>query len=350
MVRQVAGRLAKLGFSRRVALSLSAQNEMLSETIGCGLPVHTVETFPDRPTFGTVLRVPGWRTTLRDHLRLTEPDTVVIPFLFAATAPLADVVRRHVRRLVYVLHDAKPHMGDEGATLQHLAQRAFLALADEIIACSQATADVLVKARPRLAGRVTVEPLASFYAPEPHAGRTMVRDRPFRFLVPGRIVAYKGFERLANAIALMPGDSNFEVTISGDGPYRRNVEALFNSNSRVRLQFGWTTPTSRRTLFDTHDILLCSHDDASQSGSICEALTVGMPSIVTPVGALPEQIGFGRAGLAAADTSAEAFAAAMSSMMFDEAGFVRCSAGALDLLAETAAASRWPQILGLAPA
>jgi glycosyltransferase involved in cell wall biosynthesis len=349
MVRQIAGRLAKLGFGDRIALSLSAQNEMLAETIACGTPIHTVQTFSDRPTFGAALQVPGWRAALRDHLRLTAPDTVVIPFLFAAAAPLADVVRRNVKRLVYVLHDAKPHLGDEGAVLQQLAQRAFLALADEIVACSQATADVLVRARPQLINRVTVEPLASLHATE-RAARKAVRGRPFRFLVPGRLVAYKGFERLANAIALMPAESNFEVTISGDGPYRRDVEALLKGNPRVRLQFGWTPPATRRTLFDTHDILLCSHDDASQSGSLCEAFSVGMPSIVTPVGALPEQIGFGRAGLAAADMSAEAFAAAMRLMMSDEQSFVRWSAGAIDLLREAAATSRWPQILNLAPA
>jgi glycosyltransferase involved in cell wall biosynthesis len=157
-------------------------------------------------------------------------------------------------------------------------------------------------------------------------------------------VSYKGYERLAGALKLIDrGD--IALTISGDGPYRDKVAELFREDPRVRLDLSWRTPEEHQDLYASHDVVLCPYSEASQSAVICEALSMALPTIVTPVGALPEQTGFGRSGIVLRDTSARALADAISAIADRQFDYAGASAASLDILRTEASRLTWHTLL-----
>ena len=214
-------------------------------------------------------------------------------------------------------------------------------LADQVVAPSRFVADELGRVYPSAAERIGVEPLAGLYRPALTTPRAAPVGRPLRFLAPGRLVRYKGYRRLAAALDLLPADLAFELTVAGDGPYRAEVERLFARRPSVRLDLRWHAPEEQAALFRDHDIVLCPYDEASQSGVICEALAQALPSIVTPVGALPEQIGHGQGGIVLGNMASATLAAAMANTVLGSLDYATASAGALALLKESADGLAW---------
>ena len=66
------------------------------------------------------------------------------------------------------------------------------------------------------------------------------------------------------------------------------------------------------------DIVVAPYLEASQSGVVAEALAHGKPCLVTPVGALAEQIGFGEAGWIADAPDPRAFASKLEQVLESE--------------------------------
>ncbi len=124
----------------------------------------------------------------------------------------------------------------------------------------------------------------------------------------GRLVSYKGFDRLAAALALLPKDAPIRIRIVGDGPAHDLVSRLFDGDPRVETDLRWTDEASRRILLAAHDAVLCPYGEATQSGIICEALAAARITVVTPAGALPEQVGTGAAGRILKDLTPQSLA------------------------------------------
>ncbi|PWB64628.1 MAG: hypothetical protein C3F17_06430 [Bradyrhizobiaceae bacterium] len=345
---QLVRRLIAQGYGDRIVLSLSEQNELIDEFRRLGLPMSSVHTFDGRPSLAHLARISlSLVRPFREQLARYRPTTVLVPMLFGAAMPLAPFARRAADRLIFVVHDVHPHQGERTWLAQLVAQRYLLRLADTLVTISGATRVELVKWRPSVASRVVVEPLAGLYD-KLSGPRTFPQGRRLRFLVPGRQVRYKGYGRLAQALRLLEG-ADFELTVVGDGPERALVEKTFGGLPNVTLRSGWASVGEHRRLFDDHDVLVCPYDEGSQSGLIGDALARSMPTIVTPVGALPEQIGFGRAGWIAADMTPPALAKLMTAVARGEVDYATCSSGCGTILDEARAASNWPRTLGLAP-
>jgi glycosyltransferase involved in cell wall biosynthesis len=305
LVTMLVRRLAADGFADQLVVSASRQNEELAALRATGVAVHTTETFDGGSLAAAARRVPAWRREIKRILMAEQAPTVLVPMTFAAMVPTFDIARRHAGRLVYVVHDATPHPGDVGGRLQASGQALYLRMADTLVSLSEATAEALRAAAPQWAGRLTTLPLLGLYPSHQPVSRPALTGRPLRLLVEGRLVAYKGFERLAQALAGLDPAAPLRVTIAGDGPYRDKVGQLFRSRPQVELHLSWSTAAEREALYRSHDVLCCAYDEASQSGVVCDAFSWGMPVIVTPVGALPEQVRSG-GGWVLSDMSAAA--------------------------------------------
>jgi glycosyltransferase involved in cell wall biosynthesis len=94
-----------------------------------------------------------------------------------------------------------------------------------------------------------------------------------------------------------------------------------------------------------HDILICPYEEASQSGIIAEAQADGMPAVVTPVGGLAEQIGYGLAGWPAATATAADLSLAIRKAIEDNATYHKKSAAALRMVGQTIGATPWAEIV-----
>jgi glycosyltransferase involved in cell wall biosynthesis len=311
-----------------LTVSLSSGNELLGEfsTIDCRR--HEVETYSDGRSFiGASLRLPLIRRDFRNFIRATTPDVVVSVMPHPWSWYLAQAVPAAGSRLISIIHDAYMHPGELNPFWSWRIGRELSAAAG-VVALSRHVEQQLVRGYGYPADRIAVIPLGPFaYRGERETPRLFPRDRPFRFLFFGRVLAYKGIRVLLDAYrALAAQRQDVELCIAGAGdfgPYR----ALLGELPRVTVINRWIEEREIPRLLAQSDALVASYTEASQSAAIVTAYGSGMPVVVTPVGGLVEQVVAGETGLIAAETSGAAVAQAMSAML-DPGLYERCAAGA----------------------
>jgi len=325
LTERLATALADLVGASGVALSCHADHPGLGRLRERGHPVSTVAgPAGHRRSADLALRVAPRLAHFWRHLRRYRPEAVFIPMNFALAWPFARLAQALGARLVYVVHDAEPHSGDFAPRWQRLTQRRLVAAADALIAPSAHTAAEVARLHP-LAPPAIVLPLSALVAPRRYRPR-QPPSGPVRLLFLGRLIAYKGLDQLAAALAPLAGRGDWTLTIAGTGPEDAVVRAAFAGMDQVDLSMlRHLAEDEIEALIDRHDVLVSPYRDASQSGAIPEALAAGMPCLVTPAGALPEQIGFGAAGWVAAENSAAGLRAAIEQMLDDPDG---CGNGA----------------------
>jgi glycosyltransferase involved in cell wall biosynthesis len=142
---------------------------------------------------------------------------------------------------------------------------------------------------------------------------------PYRLLFFGRLLPYKGLDQLLEAARLLDRQG-IEVTLRvvGQGPL-----ALPDPPPNVRIERRWVAEEEIPGLFAETDLVVLPYQEASQSGVLPIAQHLGVPSVVTPVGGLLEQVAFGRTGFVAADTSAAALAATIAAILLNGESYDR---------------------------
>jgi glycosyltransferase involved in cell wall biosynthesis len=244
-------------------------------------------------------------------------DAVILPMNFAAASPLSLTLRKP---LVYCAHDPAPHPGDYAAQMQRITQAVLLARAAHVVALSDYAAGQLQGVRARL----HVAPLSSVFEPQAAPPRA---PGPLRFAVVGRMIAYKGLDVLADALDAIKHRNDWRLVMAGDGPALTDAMMARFDAPHIELRRAWLSDADLEAVIASCDVLLAPYTSATQSGVISQALAFGKPCIVTPVGALPEQIG--DAGWIARDVSAPAFADAMRAALDDSAALGKASDAAL---------------------
>jgi glycosyltransferase involved in cell wall biosynthesis len=301
--------------------SLSLRADDRSET-GGDLSVLRADVVSARKRpLATLLDLAKGRRVLAEHVRAARADIVVLAMNFAAAAPLSESLRKP---LVYVAHDPDPHPGDYAEALQRWTQRFLLARAEATIAASAFAAERL-RGRVR-EGRLHTAPLEAVL--RPGAARGPLRpEAPVRFLLLGRLLAYKGLDLLEGALQRIASRTDWRLSIAGFGD---------EAAARAFARFVQIDAIEARRLADAevdaliarHDVLLAPYLSATQSGVVADASAQGMPAVATPVGALPEQLDFGKAGWLAEAASAEAYAAALVRALDARASYAEMSARA----------------------
>src|SRR5580658_813773 len=311
-----------------LTVSLSSANETLDDFSAFGCRRHLVETYSDIRSFlGASVRLPSIRRDFCSFISTARPDVVVSVMPHPWSWYLARAVPDAGSRLVSIIHDAYMHPGEVNP-LWNWRIRRELTAADGVVALSRHVQQQLVTGYRYPASRIAVIPLAPFaYRCEIEAPRLFPRDRPFRFLFFGRVLAYKGIRLLLDAYrALAAQRQDVELCIAGGGdlgPYRALIEGL----PRVTVINRWIEEREIPRLLSHSDALVASYTEASQSAAVATAYGSGMPVVVTPVGGLVEQVVPGETGLVAAETSGVAVARAMSAIL-DPCLYERCAAGA----------------------
>ena len=105
----------------------------------------------------------------------------------------------------------------------------------------------------------------------------------------GRLLAYKGLDLLADALALLGPDLPFELRICGDGPDSQSLDRLRRFPS-VRVEQRWLADHELPALLGWADALVLPYREASQSGVAALAVAAGRHVLATNVGGLPEQL------------------------------------------------------------
>ncbi len=128
---------------------------------------------------------------------------------------------------------------------------------------------------------------------------------PLRLLVFGHVRSYKGLDMVFHAmVALAERGVDARLTVAGQfwqplEPWHRQITDL-GLSGRVELRSGYVPDDDLDALFAEHHLVVTPYRSASQSGVVPLAAASGRPSVVTPVGGLPEQVTDGTDGVVAA--------------------------------------------------
>ncbi|MCP4642003.1 MAG: glycosyltransferase family 4 protein, partial [bacterium] len=112
-----------------------------------------------------------------------------------------------------------------------------------------------------------------------------------RILLCGRLLPRKGFQHIL--AALKGVDTDYEVHVAGDGPFREELESIA-AGLHVPVHFhGWLDHDSPelQDLYDTSAILCLPSERENASMALLEGMRAGMAVITSNVTGCPETVG-----------------------------------------------------------
>ena len=166
---------------------------------------------------------------------------------------------------------------------------------------------------PEIKDKLTVFPNAC------HAGKRFpADDGSLRILFLGKLVKAKGVSELIGALGRLRDRPNWSATIAGDGIadiWRRQAEELGIAD---RVNFpGWLRPEEASRRLQEADIFVLPSFVENLPVSLIEAFGVGVATITTPVGAIPEVVRDGENGILVAPGDEDALAEALIRLLDD---------------------------------
>jgi glycosyltransferase involved in cell wall biosynthesis len=331
-----------------VAFSLHADHPWIDKAQEIAADVDLIEGAAGRKGgFRLFLDIVPRLMQLRRQIRRFRPDVVIVAMNFAQAMPLSAILAATGCRILYVVHDAVPHPGDYHPWLQRLTQRGLIACSRQLVFLSAHVGENIRGSLPaRHRKNMAVLHLARQVWTSQPLPRSLRGNEPVRLLFLGRLLKYKGLDILAEALDQLQHRDDWRLTIAGNGDERAFVLREFSRFRQVDLsRIAWLLEAEVDTLIATHDIIICPYTEASQSGVLPEAFSLGIPAIVTPVGALPEQIGFGKAGWLAETATPADLAAAMRAALDNPSDYEGKSAEALKLVSTRPGEAGWARLV-----
>lgn len=107
----------------------------------------------------------------------------------------------------------------------------------------------------------------------------------------GRINKYKGLDVLLDAFRdILKENPQIRLLIAGNGSCSEYHEAFAELKDALDLEIRWIADNEMASLISAVDIVVLPYIEASQSGVIPLAFSLGKPVIATHVGGIPEQV------------------------------------------------------------
>lgn len=170
----------------------------------------------------------------------------------------------------------------------------------------------------------------------------------FRLISIGRLIDFKGFPVLINAIASLR-DQQIPVSLQiiGEGPQRAALEiqiAQLHLKDQVHLRGVLSQEEIKKELASSHAFALACLTDAKGATDILptvilEAMATGLPVASTTLAGVPEMVIHGKTGLLAPPGDVEAFAACLTTLARDPALRARLGSEGLQRVKEVFALS-----------
>jgi glycosyltransferase involved in cell wall biosynthesis len=239
--------------------------------------------------------------------------TLTSPALLAPYARLARAYRECGGHVVLLCHNVVAHELVPG--YRTLARR-VLRLADALVVHAGSEATLAAELAPGVPVLEAFHPVyAEHVDPPPLPGAR-------RLLAFGHVRRYKGLPDLLDALVLLP-DASLDVVGVFEEPiarYRRQVERLGLAD-RVRLVDAYVPDTDLRAVFARADAVVAPYRQASQSGVVHLAYSLGRPVVATAVGGLPDAVAEAVTGALAAPRDPASLAAAIERVLARPPGF-----------------------------
>jgi glycosyltransferase involved in cell wall biosynthesis len=220
-------------------------------------------------------------TGLRRVLSSASPDVV----LHTMVNPLTPLGLRSIRRtnvhVVTVVHDARPHRGDEHLLMDR-AVRTAIRQSDGLIAPSDEVAGTIASMGP--CGPILTFPLGH------HMTLPDLWDSNGGVLFFGRLREYKGLDLLADAWGDLPHRAGIELRIVGEGADDlHGLHALRKHGALITN--AWVSDLDLAKTLSRTRLIVLPYREATQSGVIEMARAARIPVLTTDVGAFRRQVG-----------------------------------------------------------
>ena len=291
---EVARALAESG-DRNVVVSLNAANELLPLFRELAPRVAV-----DRRAFGGSPRsrakawlglIPGpWSFGSWCRRTAGRDARVIVTMGNPLSLPMALTLRAARMSFTHVVHDARPHPG-ENSRLMVTSIRWAARLASSLVALSENVRAQMIDSWGVETTRITIIPHGPFYAKEAKVARSRAGERTSptgsNVLFLGRIAEYKGIGLLLDAWSLVTGP-DARLTIAGHGdlsPWAGQLKTATNVVTDNR----WLSDADIVRHISSADVLVLPYLEASQSGVIGIAHSFGVPVVCTDVGGLADQ-------------------------------------------------------------
>lgn len=266
-----------------VVLSLARDAEIRATTPGD----WPVKTYTGRASFVWRVAILGpMLASLLWRLQQIRPD-----FAICAMPGLLDLVIAaglKVLRIPYavVVHDARPHPG-ERFPIQFGLHWLLIRGAAMVIVMSRHVEGQLQNWR--MVGHRTlvniVHPPFAPVAPMPPE----VHEGPYRILLIGRLLHYKGLDLLADALEWLGPRPDMELRVVGQGPPSSALDRL-RALPGVTVENRWVPEAEFDEMIGWAGAVILPYREASQSGVAAAALSAGRRVLGTLVGGLSEQL------------------------------------------------------------
>ncbi len=245
-----------------------------------------------RPADLRVVRVPWFRPArVREHLRsllsacacrVTRP--ALIHLAHYPCPHWLGAARRRGARVIYTVYDLIPELFiHPGKLLEE--RRAALAVADQVIAISQATAADLQRLYAVPAGRITVVPLATHFCAQP----APPPGRPY-FLCVGNRAGYKNFSAALAAFAqLAPAHPEVDLVCAGPPFSEEELRDIATRGFAARV-LSLPRPTDAELVRAYAGATACVVPSVYEGFGlpVLEAMACGAPVVSSPAGSLAE--------------------------------------------------------------
>jgi glycosyltransferase involved in cell wall biosynthesis len=157
-----------------------------------------------------------------------------------------------------------------------------------------------------------------FYSVEAH--RSHFPPSPLKILYIGSLIPLKGLDVLLHALAKMPGESSWTMTLAGNGPERRNLSALASTlkiGSKVRFM-GLIRPDKIHEVMSDHHLLVLPSHREGRPNVVLEAMAAAMPVVGTDIDGTRELVREGLTGWLVPPGDEEALAQVLMSLVRGE--------------------------------
>ena len=314
-------------------LSLSRQSELFETTQALGIPGCHVNTYHSAlSALCSLPRIPFESRRVARYIRGNHIQAVVC-LMNHLWNPVAIPILKKTGALYFTaIHDPVRHIGEQNRFLDRI-QTFDVKNADRVLVFSRFAREELLKTYPFVRPEnILIMPIGAFDFGHASQQPRPAARHPARMLFFGRIREYKGIDLLLDAYMLAREKiPELQLQLVGQGDLTPYHDRLRRAGTGVIVDNRWINESDIPALLDQADLLVLPYREATQSAAVPAALQKGVPCVVTPCGALSEQVAHEQTGLVATAVDAPSVAAAIQRLIRDTALYSRCSEEAIRL-------------------
>jgi len=196
------------------------------------------------------------------------------------------LLRYYYKKIFLNIHDPIPHSG-EYSCLNTIIKKSAMFFSDYFIVYSEFAKNQFVKeyGNKKNLVQLSLVPYLFYSKLNPNKIELKKNSQLITFLFFGRVSKYKGIPELIDSfLKLSALNPNLRLIIAGKG----KIDATEIHNEKIEIRNYFIVVSEMYELFQITDVIVCPYRDATQSGVVMTANAFNIPTIVSNVGALPE--------------------------------------------------------------